>query len=286
MSDDSPLSIYECPSFAEFFAAYVQKRKGNERSYSFGVISRILKGCAPSLLAMIARGERTPQPDLLLRLCGHMGLTKKETEYAEALVGYERAKTAQEKTHFLERLRLLKPLNEDLLVELDTFDLIHRWHNVAICEMADLKGFKDDPRWISMRLGGLITADQAAESLNLLFRLGLLRRDESGRIKKVARGYKTPKNAPSLAGREFQRQMFLKAEDALANQAVDERYFTGSTIAISTAKIEQAAQLIGDFREAFKKLIGQPDGNEVYHLAIQFFRVTEGRTSRNRAKKS
>lgn len=59
--------------------------------------------------------------------------------------------------------------------------LLERWHAPVVLGLTKLADFRADPGWISRRMGGRLTAKQAAEALSLLVRLGLIR-IEGGRI--------------------------------------------------------------------------------------------------------
>lgn len=271
-------SIYTYGSFGEYFSHYVRHRKtaGGGR-VSYRAMARRLRLKSPSLLAMIARGERHPTPAMLHKLCDYMQLSGPEARYAEALVGFKRARDIEEQLRCARELRRLKPANSELVLELETLEMIAKWYAVVILEMTRLPDFKPDAEWISRRLGATVSAEMARETLATLERHGLLEKDKRGRVRKVAEVVRSTVNLPATAIRSFHKQVLLRAHQAIDRQTVQERYFTTLTLPVPKSKIAQASKLIGQFRDEFMRQISE-DGDtpdEIYHLAVQFFRATD-----------
>jgi len=268
--------IYSFSSFGAFFADYVKTRKGRDK-LTYGTLARRLKLKSPSLLAMIARGERQPTPTMLHRLAEFMALTPAERLYADALVGFERAKDIDEQLRCARELKRLKPMSSELVLELDALEMIAKWYAVVILEMTKLPGFRADPAWISQRLGTTVSADMVRDALSTLERGQLTQTAPGGRLRKVADIVRSTVNIPATAIRSFHKQVLLRAHQAIDRQEVSERYFTTLTLAVPRAKIPLAGSLIGQFRDDFMTSMGDVNetADEIYHLAVQFFRATD-----------
>ncbi len=267
-------SIFAYPNFGEFFAAQIEHQRQKNPAFSCRALARRL-GRSPSLLTMIARGERMPQTDLVQELAGPMGLSDPEREYAETLVNFQRAKSVPARQRFASKLRQLKPANDDLLLTLDQFEMIANWYHLTVLELTQLPGFVEDLGQISRYLGLTVTPDMVRESIELLLRLGLAARDEKGRLYKVKNVVHTPRNIPSAAIRTFHRQMMMRAHQAVERQSVKERYLTASTLTVPASKLPEVMAKIAAFREQMlADLREAKDANEIYQLNIQFFRAT------------
>jgi uncharacterized protein (TIGR02147 family) len=268
-------SIYEYPDFSSYLRSSLEALRPAGNKYSLRNVARRV-GRSPSLLAMVARGDRRPQPELAAEICRVLGLTRTEAQFAEALVEYERARTVIAKTRAADRLRLLKPRHGDLILELETFALVSNWHHGAIVELACTKQFVEDPKWIAKALGATVSPAMAEESLALLQRLGLLTRDESGKLQKSAPTILSPKGMSSTALRAFHKKIMMRANQAIDRQPVGERYFTSVTVAIPAAVIPEINDKIKSFRDELMTFLREQKvaDDAVYHLSMQFFRAT------------
>ena len=56
----------------------------------------------------------------------------------------------------------------------DRYEVLSKWYHLAIREIVDLPDYKNSTKWISRVLNPQITPQEAAESLSLLKRLGLI----------------------------------------------------------------------------------------------------------------
>jgi uncharacterized protein (TIGR02147 family) len=271
-------TIYTYGSFGEYFAEYMRLGRERNRSFSYRVLARTIKLKSPSLLAMIARGEREPTPEILHRLCEHMGLARPEARFAELLVSFKRARDINEQLRYARELKRLKPTNDELILELETLELVAKWYAIVILEMTNLPGFKDDPEWIRQRLGTTtVTTDMVREAMGTLERQGVVTRDDAGIPRKTAEVVRSTANVPSSAVRSFHKQVLQRAHSAIDRQSMSERHFTCTTVAVPRSKVATAKRLITQFREDFWKAMEDENETpeEVYHLAVQFFRSTE-----------
>lgn len=269
-------SIFEYADFASYLRSSLEALRPEGTKYSLRNVARRVER-SPSLLAMVARGDRRPQPELAAEICRVFGLAKAEVQFAEALVEYERARTVAAKTKAAETLRALKPRHDDLIVDLDSFALIASWHNYTVLELSCTPSFREDPEWISRMLGPTVSVEMAAESLALLQRLGLLVRTESGRLMKASATVRTPKDLTSAAIRRHHKQNLMRAHHAIDRQPIDQRFVTSATIAMPASILPEIKNRVGAFRDELLAFIESQPGprDAVYQLTIPFFRATD-----------
>jgi len=273
-------SIYDFADFASFFDARMKHAASESAAWSFRFLSRRLKMRSPSLLNMVAKGKRQATPALLTKICAALDLTEHEASYARALVSLRRAKTASDKAHFTEVLLALRPKGKTLLVELDAFEAVASWHHFVLLEMGHLADFRPDPAWVARALGGAVPVAEIEAAFERLVRFGIFKRTPDGTYERTATDWRTPSNVPSTAIRTFHKQMLARAADAIDEQEVGDRYFTGTALTIDASQLEAAQQLIAEFRQRFVSVFQSRAGDETYHLAVQFFRVSAPKKER------
>lgn len=273
--DSTAPSVFSCPSFGSYLAAWVSWRKSADPTFSLrGLAMRARK--SPSIVTMIARGERPTTKEVGLNLCKVMGLSASERRYLMALIDREHARSPAAIRECDQKLTSLRPLEADHVIDLDTFELLSQWYHTTIVEMTELRSFRPDPEWIANELGPSVTPAMVSASLDLLQRLGLLELNADGNMRKTHVRLRTTANIPSSAIRSCHKQLIQRAYNAVERQTVDERFLSTLTFPVPMTKQAEARRMIADFRDQFVSTL-QSDGgpfDEVYHLNIQFFRAT------------
>src|SRR5690606_8524903 len=102
-------------------------------------------------------GKRLPSSSTLFKLLKFMKLSESEAAFARALVGRKRATDIAEQRYYIKKMKALRPRPAEWPLPNDTseFQILSKWYFAAIIEMTNLADFKEDPQWISHRLGGL-----------------------------------------------------------------------------------------------------------------------------------
>lgn len=173
------------------------------------------------------------------------------------------------------RLAIPKP-SRFLKISLDEFQLISDWHHSAFMELLSLKDFRSDFSWAAARLG--VRVNEAKSILNRLQQAGLIR-IEGGQWRDTTGGYSTtldPK-ATSAAAKTHQKQLLECSRQSIEQDPYDRRNHTNATFAVRLDRLDQAKELIAEFRRSFSRLLASTkDGDEVYTLQISFFPMTNG----------
>jgi len=233
---------------------------------------------------MIARGERSTTADACADLCRVMGLSAQERKYVGVLVEREHAKSPATVVIAENKLAALRPVGADHVIDSDAFEIVSQWYHLTIVEMTEIKSFRPDPGWIASELGASVTPAMVISSLELLLRLGLLAKTPEGSYRKTHERLRTTANIPSIAIRSCHKQLIQKAYNAVERQSVDERFLSTLTFPVPAHKLNEARQLIAEFRDQFVSTLRTQNEpyDEIYHLNIQFFRATAHAQTKNR----
>lgn len=248
-------------------------RRGLNPSYSLRAFARDL-GVSPQQLSNVMNGRRGLGPELAERVAMKLELSPEKREmFLESL----RARFSRSRIQRIvseSRLQSLRPTAETRELELDYFKTISNWYHFALIELVKLR--KNKPQtvtWFSRRLG--ISENEVDVALMRLERLGLVTKSQAGwhvNQDVVTFDYGRINDAV----RKFHHQVLEKAIVAMSSQTSEQRYGSSSTIPIKVSSLPLARQLIQEFRTEFNKAVTAPeDGEEVYGLSLQFFRLTE-----------
>jgi uncharacterized protein (TIGR02147 family) len=227
---------------------------------------------APSALSELISGRRRLSPERASQVANKLGLESRESEYFFLLAQLEQARDFTIKESILKRLQALKPLSKIQALDLDAFKAISDWYHLAILHLCDQKNFVLTAKEASARLG--ISTFEAEAAIERLIRLDALTQDESGALVR-AKNVFANSAIPNEALRRFHRQTLEKAIASIDEQLPQEKFIGSETFAINASRIEEANEIL---EECFSRMVQlfETDSNktDVYHLGIQFFRLT------------
>jgi plasmid maintenance system antidote protein VapI len=160
-------------------------------------------------------------------------------------------------------------------VTIDMFTIISEPYHYALLELTKTEGFSWESRWLAQRLK--ITVSEINIAIERLERVGLLERDNDGKLFDSTKGFSTDirEGLSSQAQRQFQKRSLEQAISAVQTIPFSERDNTSMTMAINAKDLPKAKQMIKEFRRRF---CGQMEAssslNEVYQLTISFIPLT------------
>jgi uncharacterized protein (TIGR02147 family) len=268
----SPISIFEFSDYHHFFKAFYQYGKAAKRFFSYRYLAK-RSGVAASLFIAVMRGDRKISPAMAKKYAAGMELTARETDYLQALVDFERAKTHAQKNDAFSRMIRLRGQSKIKFLDADQYEYFSRWYHCAIRELISLPFFKEDQSWIAATLQPAINAKMAGRSLKLLERLNLVQRDETGKLRVTDKAISSEYEMKTLSLRNFSLEMLDRARESLENALVEKREISGLTMGVSNECIERIKQRIRIFKEEIISMIvdDKKEPASVYQMNFQFF---------------
>ncbi len=155
---------------------------------------------------------------------------------------------------------------------LEAAEAISFWQHFAILASLEIKDFRATERGIAERLN--IPFGIVLESLDRLEKLNLVMRAKTGWVL-TGKNMATPTDIPSAMLREGHRQYIHKALESLENDPVEGRDITGTTMAISKARLPQAKKMIQDFRRKLSAYLEDGTRDAVYRVNVQLFPISQ-----------
>lgn len=236
---------FEC--FRHFLQCEFEKRSAANKSYSLRAFARKLD-IHPSCLSVILRGKRPLTENLVTRFLAKFELTPAE-------------------------LSGLRSLDEDYeILKIDMYHLTADWKHDAIMELTKCEDFIPDIDWVAQSLEVSRTDIQLA--IERLVRLKLLTINESG-WSLIHQNTEIHVNEYTTAAlRDFQKKALEKSLDALVNVEIRKRYHATMTMAIDSEKLEEAKEMLREFRLKFcSKVQKENKLNNVYQLNMGFYPI-------------
>lgn len=151
--------------------------------------------------------------------------------------------------------------------------VLSEWYHFALVELVKVKEFKNDPQWISQRLG--ISPEEVKKAIERLLHVRLLSLVE-GELIQTYDFFSSPSGTPSDAAKKFHKQILSKAAEAIMTQRIEDRDFSSGFLRVRKNEIPLIGQKIKEFKRELSKEIESGEGHDsVYAFSIQFFRADQ-----------
>jgi uncharacterized protein (TIGR02147 family) len=262
-------------NYRTYLADYYEFKKSESTIFSYRFFAGKAGLTSPNYLKLIMDGQRNLTKKSLVKFAAALGLKGLRAEFFENLVFFNQAKATSDRNVFYGNI--LRTRAKAGLKKLDEaqFHLYSHWRHIVVRELAALKGFRPDAGWVAKRLGKAITEKEAEESLNLLGRLGLLKKTANGFAQSDV-NITTSDEVRSLLVKNYHHQMIGMAATALDNLPSGKRDVSSITIPIRTrdfAKLKEQIQLM---RKELLNLAAETGaGEDVVQVNIQIFPLTD-----------
>lgn len=275
MKKDIP-SIYDYSDYRVYLRDFYLALKSRRAGYSYRAFSRAAGFTSPNFLKLVIDGARNLTADSLERFATALELSRAERDYFRELVRFNQADTPEEKQAHAERLaksrpaRRVHPLREAQLL------YYTHWYYVAIRELAARADFSSDPAWVAEQLNPRVTAAQAARALSDLEKLGLLVRDDQGRLAQTTTIVATDDEVASEMVGSFHREMLRLASESIERFRGKDREVSSVTVGLSPSSAHQIKEAIQRFRgELLQIAAADTSPSRVFQLNFQLFPLSE-----------
>lgn len=229
-----------------------------------------------SSLSMVLTGERFPSKDMIERLAQDFKLSSRERRYFELSIQLDRARKKGRDTGDIEsEIKKLVPEKTHFSIGLSEFKVISEWYVIAVKQLIDTESFVEDLDWIHKRLRKKVTLSQIKCAINSLLELGIVKRDEAGRLRVARAGLITSNDIPSSAIKKHHYGMLQRAQDALMEQGTEERQINSTTMRIKKEKLPEAKKVLFDFLKEFSTKFQDDASDEIFQLNMQLFQLTK-----------
>ncbi|QQR79282.1 MAG: TIGR02147 family protein [Deltaproteobacteria bacterium] len=274
------LSIYHYLDYRHFLRDYYEdQKKAKGSAFSYRSFARFAGLSSPNFLKLVIEGKRNLGLKGITQFSKALHLKSQEARYFHDLVQFNQATSDKERNLWYQKLATSRQYREIKEIEEGYFTYFSRWYYPAIREMVLVPHFKENPAWIANRLKPRISKKEAMAALELLLKLGFLKRDDAGKLIQSDRNITTAREVQSLAIRNYHRQMMTQAMDSIENTVREKRDISSLTIALSPEKFEEAKRRIQEFRRELNVLLSDESSEKmknIFQINFQLFPLTEG----------
>jgi uncharacterized protein (TIGR02147 family) len=231
-------------------------------------------GLDPGNFIKILNGERHLSTKTILQTINFLKLSPREADYFQTLVAFAKAKKQSDiKGHF-ERLAAMKRV-EPFEITTAMAEFYRAWYHTAVAGLLSYYSFNGDYTALARQLFPSITVKQAKESIRLLTRTGIIKKDSQGHLRTVHDLITTGDKWHAAAIHEYQRESIKLAELALDELPKTMRDISTVSFAVSEEDFNEICSLAKDFRSSVMRIARESEiTDRVCQVNIQIFPLT------------
>lgn len=284
MSKSNRPEIHDFNEYRAFLRAWFDFLKATDKSFSLRKLS-LKMGMGTGFLSLVLSGQRGLTIDAQTKLFEHIGLSRAEEKYFDALRALEESPVGPERIAAFERLRRFHGFKEKKQNELEAYRYLTKWYYVAIHEMALQKEFKFDAEWIAEKLLFRVPVQDVREAMEFLTKQGFLVVGPGGEIQVQQKQIDCFGGVYKLSLNEFYRQIFDLAHKSIEAVPSDERQILGHTCLLSEDQLAQVKAVLSEAQGAIEKIGAQRSNQRrVYQINLSAFPMTrKGETSEDKS---
>lgn len=269
------VNIFEFTDYREYLKAYFAERKKIDPKFSHRWLSQRLDLATSNFIMLVMQGKRNLNPRICFKISRVFKHSRNEASYFENMVNFNQEKNNKDKDFYFSQMSALrKKLKIDNIEEWQ-YEYYTNWYNPVIRELITSPGYNGDLTILARTLYPAITHAQAKRSIELLLKLGFIKKENGGYVQSST-FIGTQPEINSLAVVNFHRKMGELALLALDRIPKEERNISSSTIFISGKTFDIIRNKIVDFKKDIMELVNSNSEEEkVYHLNVQIFPVSK-----------
>ncbi len=218
----------------------------------------------PNYLKLLCDNKRHLKSRTARSIAQKLGLNSQHVDFFEALVRFGNAKSSAERDECLKKVLNFKSFRKiypHAALELTYFQ---KWQNVAFFEAIDTIWETLDIPTQARALG--VPPKDLQQTVQLLLKLGWLK-TEGTLLKKREHSIETPSEVHHHNIRNMHREMLSLGLKALDELPVQERFFSGLTMALTPTQAEDLKKTIFEFLSKLPKRYSDHAGaTQIYHL--------------------
>lgn len=278
-SSEPGVDLFDYLDYRAFLSDYYAHAKRTRRGFSYRAFSKRAGLGSPNHLKRVMDGDRNLTPEMAERFAAAMQLEGETGDYFVQLVKLGQSKNSIERSRAYEQLTRFKAYRKRRKLDIANAAYHATWYIPVVRELAGRDDFDPDPQWIARRLLPPIKPAQAAKALETLLEIGLLHREEDGRVLQSEPLVTTGPEAHAVHIADYHRVMIAKAADSIDLVASEDRDISAVQLLVSDRGMPQLKEMIRRFRrELLEFAVTETKGTQVVQLNFQVFPMTKDPT--------
>lgn len=276
----SAIDIFSYNSSAEIIQGLQQAR--GVRPLSLRQLSKKLGYSSDRTVGMIAQGQRALSRGVIQNIQKVYQLSPREKAYIDLVAQRDSLRLKNRSTAGVDKeIASLKPKRyPEKLLQNDYLRYLQTWYSFPVIEIMKILAIEVTPREIHAKLRGQVSLLELRRHLEIMVQLGILQNSSGDKysLKDPQLYFKSQPDVPSNVVRNIHKQNLKRAEEALNEQGVLERFFISKTFIGSETDIESIKSKLRDYLSQLveEHIQEKPDDKaRVFQVNLQFFQQSK-----------
>jgi uncharacterized protein (TIGR02147 family) len=267
-------SIEFYTDYRKFLQDFYKEAKSVKPHFSYRTFCRKSGLKSPSIYREVTNGKRNLTLSTIGAFAKGLGLSGHDARFFENLVLFNQAKTEETKKKHLAVLRGLRYRKPQKQIPVHLYEFYEKWYNPVIRELAVAIEWCDDYSILAKSVVPSIKASEARASVDMMVRLGFLRKNSDGSYLQVDPDITTGPEVTSLAIRQMNRELARLGIEALDRFPPSQRDISTLVMGMPQGKLPQIKMAIADFRKKLIEIVSDAEKNDsFYTLVVEFFPI-------------
>lgn len=264
------IDIFNYTDYCAYLRDYYEEKRKKQPFFSFRYFGQKV-GIDAGNLVKIMHGKRHLSPLAVKKFLSFIKFPTREARYFETLVQFKKAKKEQDNKILFEKLMAIQRIDPYRLEPMQ-YEFYREWYHTVILALFHIIDFKGGYKELAAMTQPPVSAKQAQESVDLLLKLNLVRKEADGRIIPTNNVISTGDNWKSLAIRLFQQQNIKLALEAFERFPASERDISTVTFAVAQDDMEEIKRVTVEYRRTVLQIASASEkADRVYQMNIQLF---------------
>jgi uncharacterized protein (TIGR02147 family) len=269
-------TVFEFIDYRKFLEYHYQEKKKRNAKFSYRYFAMRAGISSPSFLKMVIDGKRNLTSGMIEKFYKALELGPKECKYFSNLIHFNQAKTAREKQEFYLALRTMGNQIQEEILRVHQYDYFDRWYTPILRELICLGDFQENYELLAKYVEPAITAGEARTAVELMFKLGLIKRNEAGHYSQTKKAVLADDTVISMAIRTYQENALDHAKLAMHGLEKKARHISTMTLGVSLSSYAAMVEEIQAFKDRIKALVHKDeDSSRVYQFTLALFPVSK-----------
>lgn len=265
-------SVFQFLDAREYLRQAYAAEKQVNRGFSHRYIAKAMGAGSSSFFKDVLNGRAPLNPARAAKFARLFCMPPEEAEYFQKLVLYTQAVHAEERERLLKGLSDAYDAGTHHVLEASQAEYLQKWYYAAVRELLAIMDFRGDYDELAARLEPPIAPSEARTAIELLLRLGLVRKTAQGRYEKTDRIVVTGNATNALLARQGILDNLELARRALDQFPPEVRPFSYLTVSVSRETlqfIENRLQAVR--REILNRVSRDEQADRLYQVNMQVF---------------